>query len=113
MPTTTNITNKVYENLGKVEETLHSTAANEIAACVGLALTNKTTRVVTANVYITDASSNKANYVKDLKIGPKSSARVINGGEKLLLTNDNSVSVISDTNNSLDVVFSFVTITTI
>lgn len=111
MASVSNITNRVHKNLGKEEVILASTASNQKGACVGLSLANLTQQVVKASVYVTDSSGNKGHYIKDLEIAPQSSARIINGGEKLLLAPTNQVSVISDTWDSLDVIFSLVVIT--
>jgi hypothetical protein len=111
MASSSNITNKVYNNVGKTEITLITTANNQKAACVGLSLANITQNSIKASVMLEDDSATKGYYIKDLSIAPGSSARIINGGEKLLLAPENSVSVVCDTNNALDVIFSLVVIT--
>jgi hypothetical protein len=111
MASVSNITNKVLKNLGKDEVTLISTSSVQKGACVGLSLANLTQQVVKASVFVTDATAVKGYYIKDLEIAPNSSARIINGGEKLLLAPSNSVSVVCDTWDALDVVFSLVVIT--
>ena len=111
MASVSNITNKVIKNLGKIEQNLVTTASNQKGACVGLSLANLTAGVIKASVLIEDSEGTKGYYVKDLLIAPNSSARVINGGEKLLLAPQNSVSIVCDTNNALDVIFSLVVIT--
>lgn len=111
MASVSNITNRVIRKLGQSEVTLVSTTSSQKGACVGLSLANLTGGVVTASVLIQDSNGTKGFYVKDLYIAPNSSARVINGGEKLLLAPNNIVSIICDTPNGLDVVFSLVVIT--
>lgn len=111
MASVSNITNKVIKNLGKTETTLITTNATQKGACVGLSLANVTGSVVMASVMIEDNNDVKGYYIKDLRIAPNSSARVINGGEKLLLAPNNSVSVVCDTPDGLDVIFSLVVIT--
>lgn len=111
MASVSNITNKVIKGLGKVEQVMVTTAANQKGACVGLSLANLTGGVVKASVILEDAEGTKGYFAKDLLIAPNSSARIINGGEKLLLAPENTVSIVSDTNNSLDVIFSLVVIT--
>lgn len=111
MASVSNITNRVIKNLSKAEQTLISTASNQKGACVGLSLANLTNQIVKASVFITDSDGVKGHYIKDISIAPNSSARIINGGEKLLLAPSNSVSVVCDTNEGLDVVFSLVVIT--
>jgi hypothetical protein len=111
MPSSSNITNKVIKNLGRDEQALISTASNQKAACVGLSLANITPGVVSASVFLQDDTSTKGYYIKELRIAPNSSARIINGGEKLLLSPNNVVSIVCDTPDGLDVIFSLVVIT--
>ena len=111
MPSSTNLTNIIKPSLGRTETTLVSTASNQRGAAVGLSLANITSGTVTASVYVTDATNKKAAYIKNISIGPNTSARVINGGEKLLLAANNTVSLVCDTADGLDVIFSVVIIT--
>lgn len=111
MASVSNITNKVIRELGQSEVVLASTGSTQKGACVGLSLANLTGGVVTASVLIQDSYGTKGFYVKDLYIAPNSSARLINGGEKLLLAPNNIVSIVCDTPKALDVVFSLVVIT--
>jgi hypothetical protein len=111
MASVSNITNKVIKSLGKTEQTLVSTSSVQKGACVGLSLANVTDTIVKASVFVTDNTSTKGYYIKDLEIAPQSSARIINGGEKLLLAPSNSVSIGCDTTDGLDVIFSLVVIT--
>lgn len=111
MASVSNITNKVIKSLGKTETNLITTAFNQKGACVGLSLANLTQSTVRASVLLEDADNVKGYYIKDVAVPPNSSLRVINGGEKLLLAPENSVSVLCDTNNALDVIFSLVVIT--
>jgi hypothetical protein len=111
MASVSNITNKVVKNLGKTEVVLATTTEVQKGACVGLSLANLTQSTVRASVLVEDADSVKGYYIKDVAVPPNSSLRVINGGEKLLLAPENIVSVVCDTNNGLDVVFSLVIIT--
>ena len=111
MASVSNITNRVIRELGQNEVTLVTTGSNQKGACVGLSLANLTGSVVTVSVMLQDSYGTKGFYVKDLYIAPNSSARVINGGEKLLLAPNNIVSIICDTPKALDVVFSLVIIT--
>ena len=111
MASVSNITNKVVKDLGTSEVVLIQTAANQKGACVGLSVCNTTNAVVSATIYLEDAYGTKGKYIDRLEIAPRSSARIINGGEKLLLAPSNIVSIVSDTTASLDVIFSLVVIT--
>jgi hypothetical protein len=111
MASVSNITNKVIKNLGKIEQTLISTTSAQKGACVGLSLANITQQIVKASIMLEDATNVKGYFVKDIMIAPNSSVRAINGGEKLLLGPNNTVSVVCDTADGLDVIFSLVVIT--
>lgn len=111
MASVSNITNKVIKNLGKTETTLVTTSSVQKGACVGLSFANLTQASVKVSVLIEDATAVKGYYIKDVSVPPNSSLRAINGGEKLLLAPENTVSVVCDTNNGVDVVFSLVVIT--
>ena len=111
MASVSNITNKVINNLGTDEQVLATTGSNQKGACVGLSLANVTDEIVTASVMLEDAESNKGYYIKNLRMAPQSAARVIKGGEKGLWSSNNTVSIVCDTVNGLDVIFSLVIIT--
>ena len=111
MASNVNLTNKVYRNCGPVETTILTTLTTEKAAVVGLSLANTTLQTVVVSVYVEDDSSTKGYYIKNLKIPAGGAARVVNGGEKLLLAPENSITVISDTTNSIDAIVSFVLLT--
>jgi hypothetical protein len=111
MASVSNITNKVIRELGTSEQVMITTTSVQKGACVGLSVTNLKPSVVKVSVILEDSSEVRGYYVKDLLIAPNSSARIINGGEKLLLAPNNVVSIVSDTNASLDVIFSLVVIT--
>lgn len=111
MASVSNITNKVIKKLGKDEVVLISTGSNQKGACVGLSLANLTKQNVNYSIMVEDANGVKGYYAYDIELAAKSSARVINGGEKLLLAPNNTVSLVCDTKEAIDVVFSLVVIT--
>jgi hypothetical protein len=111
MASVSNITNKVINKLGKDELTLVSTGANQKGACVGLSLANLTKQTVNYSIMVEDEDGVKGYYAYDIELAPKASARVINGGEKLLLAPNNTVSLVCDTKDAIDVIFSLVVIT--
>ena len=111
MASSSNITNKVINNLGTTEVELITTGANQKAACVGLSFANLTQSVVRVSVMVEDDQAVKGYFIKDVALPANSSLRVINGGEKLLLAPENTVSVKCDLENALDVIFSLVVIT--
>lgn len=51
-----------------------------------------------------------AYYIKDVVVPPNQSLRVINGGERLVLGGGNTLSIVSNTDSSLDAIVSLVEI---
>jgi hypothetical protein len=81
------------------------------ATVIGLNLANITdydTAVV--DVYITDENSTQAHYIRGLSISPNSTAKIITQGEKLILPETAGIRIVSDTEDSIDVVVSYVEI---
>lgn len=112
MANQTALSNVTIKNIGKIETTVLSTASNQRLACVGLSLANLTAGPVSATVYVTSGGV-KATYIKNISIAPNAAARIVNGGEKLILSPSNVVSVVCDSTNAIDAVASFATITTV
>jgi hypothetical protein len=50
------------------------------------------------------------HFIKDLLIAPGSSARVVNGGEKLILAPNNAIHISASQADSLDLIMSYVEI---
>ena len=80
------------------------------ATVIGLSLANLTEDVVTVSVMIQDDTSVMGYYVKDVILPTRSSLRVVNGGEKLILAPSNQLYVVSNTPDSVDVVLTYVEI---
>lgn len=81
------------------------------ATVIGCNLSNTTDYdVINVDVYVVDASSTAAVYVKGLPIPPNSAVKIITNGEKLILPENSTIRVISDTDSSVDAVVSFVEI---
>ena len=91
---------------------LTTTGNSAKTTVIGLSLSNTTSDIVRASIQLNDTlSSTSAYYMKDVLIPPNQSLRVINGGEKLILTSSIQIFVWSTVDNSLDLVMSFVEIT--
>jgi hypothetical protein len=101
--------NAIINNVGPTEQTIVSVGSTARATIVGLSLTNLTDSVVLANLTVT-TNTTTGYYVKDLIIPPNGSARVVNGGEKLMLPGSNILKVSSNTLDSLDVIASYIEI---
>jgi len=102
--------NSLIKNVGTVPIVAVTTAANARATVIGLSLANLTEGVVTASITVSDDTSISAYYIKDVVIPPNSSMRVINGGEKLMLSTSNSLEISSNQDDALDAIVSYVEI---
>jgi hypothetical protein len=106
--------NALLSELGTAETLIASTTTLARATFIGLSLTNLTSTIVLASIRIVNttetAPNDSAYYVKEVVVPPNQSLRVINGGEKLVLAGDMEVYVSANTDNSLDLVASYVEI---
>lgn len=106
----TTFRNKVVSNIGTEREKVLETSANARVTVVGFSLANLTEGVVLANVELQDQDSTVGYYAKDLIIPPNTSLRILNGGEKLILTPLNELFVSTNVDNSVDCILSTVEI---
>ena len=104
---TTYFRTKVEQEVGTAETTILSTSPANIYTLIGLSVANIIDYDVIVDVYITDATSTKGYYIKQLIIPPYTSAKLVQNGEKIILGNSCSISVVSDTDASLDVIASY------
>jgi hypothetical protein len=65
---------------------------------------------VVVNIYVIDENSTQAHYVRGLSISPNSTAKIITQGEKLILPETVGIRIVSDTEDSIDSVISYVEI---
>ena len=75
--------------------------------CSGVNLANTTDDVVTIDITITDGSAVTGYYIKGLMIDPYTSAKVVTNGEKIILAESTIMTIVSDTDNSIDMVASY------
>lgn len=106
----TSFKNSLVKNVGKVPITAVTTGANARATVIGLSLANLTENMVTASITVSDSTSISAYYIKDVLVPPYSSLRVINGGEKLMLSTSNSIEISCSHDDALDAIVSYVEI---
>jgi len=97
----------VIADVGTLPIDAFTVASGRKIIVIGCALTNKKDSTVLGSVLVKDPGSVTAHYVKDLPIAPNSSARVVNGGEKLVLDSNHVLQVQSSYADSLDVVISY------
>jgi hypothetical protein len=102
--------NTVAKDIGTTPREVIETADNSRVTVIGMSLANTTDFVVLADISVLNDTSTEAYYAKGIIIPPNSTARVVNGGEKLILTNSNVLKILSSVDNSLDAVISYVEI---
>ncbi len=78
---------------------------------IGCNLANTTEYdTINVDVFVVSEDSVEAYYVKGLTISPNSSVKLITNGEKLILPATSGLRIVSDTDNSVDAVISYVEI---
>jgi hypothetical protein len=100
--------NKVLKDVGVTPVTALTTAANTRMTIIGMSFANLTESIVLLDVKLTDATPTTGYYAKQVLIPPNSSLRLVNGGEKLILAESNSLIVNANVAAGLDVIISYV-----
>lgn len=104
--------NKLLANIGSTETLILTTGSSTRVTVIGLSLTNITDAMVLASIRILDTiTTDTAYYIRNVIIPPHQSLRVVNGGEKLVLSQSMSVYVQTNTESSIDLVMSYVELT--
>ena len=80
--------------------------AGDYDAVIGIRVCNILTSTVEVDVYITN-SGNKY-LAKGVVIPPNSAIKLIQGGAKIVLKNGDTLSAVSDTASSVDIVTSYI-----
>lgn len=106
----TTFRNKVVAGIGTARTDVLATNDNNRITVVGFSLANLTEGVVLINVEMQDADSTIGYYAKEMVLPPNTSLRVLNGGEKLILTPRNNLYVSANVDNSVDCILSTVEI---
>lgn len=103
--------NAVINNVGTEPVDVLQIPEGVRATVVGCNLANTSDYdTVVVNVYIVDENSTQGNYVRAVPIPPGSSAKVVTQGERLILPATAGLRIESDTEDSVDVVISYVEI---
>jgi hypothetical protein len=102
--------NTVAKDIGTTPREVIETADNSRVTVIGMSLANVTDFVILADISVQNDTSTEAYYAKGIIIPPNSTARVVNGGEKLILTNSNILKITSNVDESIDAVISYVEI---
>ena len=104
--------NKLLADVGTTETLILTTDSTTRVTIIGLSLTNTSDAIILASVRILDTTTtDTAYYIKNVIIPSHQSLRVVNGGEKLVLSQSMSVYVQSNLDNSIDLVMSYVELT--
>ena len=98
---------KVVKNIGSTAVDVLQTVDNNRFTIIGCNLANTTYEIVTICIFITDSSSTNGYYANNIAIAPYSSLKMITNGEKLILSEQCGLRIISDTDNSVDAVISY------
>ena len=106
----TTFRNKVVTQIGTETTEVLATNDNNRITVVGFSLANLTDGVVLIDITLRDADSATGYYAKEMILPPNTSLRVLNGGEKLILTPNNNLYVSANVDNSVDCILSTVEI---
>ena len=100
--------NKVAKEIGTTPvEVLATSGANRMTI-IGMSLANLTSGIVLIDIELTDDTSVTGYYAKQLLLPPNASLRVVNGGEKLILSTDNSLTITANIADAVDAIISYV-----
>lgn len=109
MPTT--FKHEVSSGVGTTPADILTVAEGFRATVIGCNIANTTEYDnISVDVYVVDATSTQASYVKGITIPPNTALKLITNGEKLILPETTTLRVVSDTDSSVDVVLSYVEI---
>ena len=100
--------NKVAKEIGTTPVEVLATAANSRMTIIGLSLANLTEGIVLIDIELTDDADVTGYYAKQILVPPNSSLRVVNGGEKLILSTSNSLTITANVNDAIDAIISYV-----
>jgi hypothetical protein len=101
--------NVLQTGIGTTETLVLTTSSNAHSTVIGFSLSNLTNSIVLASVRISDTQSlTSAFFLKNVILPPNQSLRVVNGGEKLVLGPSTEIYIQSNTDDSLDLVMSYI-----
>lgn len=98
---------KVVNNIGTTPVAVLVTSTGNRFTLIGCNLANTTDEAVIVDVTITDSSAVTGFYIKQLVIDPYTSAKIITNGEKIILAESTTMTIVSDTASSIDLVASY------
>jgi hypothetical protein len=98
---------KVVKNIGTTAIDALQTVDNNRFTIIGCNLANLIDDPVTIDIFVVDSASTAGYYVKGIILAPNSSLKVITNGEKLILSEQCGLRIVSDTDNSIDAIISY------
>lgn len=102
-----NLKNKVIKNVGTVPQTILTTGPTDKITVIGLSVTNLLQSFVYVDILIADDTSVQGYYLKQTLVSANTSLRAVNQGEKLVIAPSNELIIVSNTDDSVDVICSF------
>lgn len=100
--------NKVAKEIGTTPVVVLATSGANRMTIIGMSLANLTDGIVLIDIQLTDDASITGYYAKQVLVPPNSSLRVVNGGEKLILSTDNSLTITANFEDAIDAIISYV-----
>jgi hypothetical protein len=100
--------NKVAKEIGTTPVEVLATAPNSRMTIIGMSLANLTSGIVLIDIELTDDAEVTGYYAKQILVPPNSSLRVVNGGEKLILSTSNSLTITANVADAVDAIISYV-----
>ena len=101
---------KTKANVGVTTENVYVTPAATTTVVIGVTLANVSGQSINVGMGITRASTDDVNVLKDIPLPQGSSIEFMQGNKVVLETTD-TITAVSDTNNSLDVALPIMEIT--
>lgn len=98
---------KVVKDIGTTPVDVLATSTGNRFTLIGCNLANTTDEVVIVDVTITDATAVTGYYIRQLVIDPYTSAKLVTNGEKIILAESTTMTIVSDTDNSIDLIASY------
>ena len=98
---------KIAKDIGTTPVDVLATNVANRFTLIGCNLANTTDEVVIVDITITDALEVTGYYIKGLSIEPYTSAKIVTNGEKIILAESTTMTVVSDTDASIDLIASY------
>lgn len=101
----------VNTNIGTTPVDVLQIPAGVRATVIGCNIANVTEYdTIVVDIFVVDENSTQAAYVKGIPIPPSTSVKFITNGEKLILPETSGIRIVSDTEDSIDSIISYVEI---